>query len=305
MHPERFARLSLLVLLVCAVSTAGAVDITACGQNVPNGEIGDLVGSLDCTGTVGHCADTPELECTTDDTCFDAGDNAGCITYAVRMGTKSTLRMHGFSIVGGPFGGNNLQRIDYGVLCRGRNCVVEGGGGTLETFGHAGIWHWGGGSITVSAITFQDLGRAVTASFLGRKMIISDLTAHGGGIMSSGNVVATNVNLIHVPLPSPCESAPAIYGRKVTGSNVTATYVQAARGIDVVGLTVDASPSCSDGVYVQKGRVRLTDSSITGAPRFDIVSRTRPQLVNTVCGTSGRIRGDLPTDETWGVCAND
>ena len=88
---------------------------------------------------------------------------------------------------------------------------------------------------------------------------------------------------------------------------MTATHVLAERGIDLADLTVDGTPGCSDGVIVQRGPVRLTDSSITGAPRFDLVTRTRPQLVNTACGTSRRLGRDgvTPEDTTWGVCGSD
>jgi hypothetical protein len=81
----------------------------------------------------------------------------------------------------------------------------------------------------------------------------------------------------------------------------------ADRGLDVVGLTVDGSPGCSDGVIVSRGPLRLTDSSVTGSPRFDLVSKNRPRLVNTTCGTSRRIGagGVVLETESWGVCAGD
>jgi hypothetical protein len=85
---------------------------------------------LSYRGTVGHCVDAPAVACASDQDCAAAGALAsGCLTYAVRLGTKSTLRLNGFSIVGG-VSGSPTGRIAYGVVCRGRNCTVEGGGGS-------------------------------------------------------------------------------------------------------------------------------------------------------------------------------
>ena len=201
-----------VAVLLITVARAAAIDITACGQNVPDGEVGDLVASLDCTGVGGHCVDDPDVACTADQDVYDAVAS-GCLTWGVRLGSRATLRL---------------------------------------------------------------------------------------------NVFVENVNLVHEPTVG-CESYPLLSGRKLRGSNVTATHVLAERGIDLAGLTVDGSPGCSDGVTVLRGRVRLTDSSITGAPRFDLVTKTRPQLVNTTCGTSRRIgRGGITLeDTTWGVCGSD
>jgi len=296
----------LISVFFISIRTAAAVDITACGQFVPDGDEGDLVASLDCTGSSSHCIDAPETACTTDADCAAAGAlGAGCYRYAVRLGNRSTLRLNGFSIVG-QVGGSPADRPFSGVICRGKNCVVDGGGGSIEQFQNNGIWHFGHGKLTVSNISFDEAGTAVVTAYFSKKLFVNDVTVHGGLGISARDIYGSNVNLIHEPLPF-CESSPALYGRKIRGSNLTATSVSAEKRLEVTGLTVDGSPGCGDGVVVQSGLVVLTDSSITGAPRFDLVSRTRPRLVNTTCGSSRRIGpGNVVLEtETWGVCAGD
>src|SRR4029453_16181872 len=92
---------ALIGVFFVSVGTAVAIDITACGQFVPDGGEGDRVASLDCTGSSGHCIDAPGVVCTSDAGCAAAGAlSAGCSRYAVRLGNRSTLRLNGFSIVG-------------------------------------------------------------------------------------------------------------------------------------------------------------------------------------------------------------
>ena len=54
-------------------------------------------------------------------------------------------------------------------------------------------------------------------------------------------------------------------------------------------------------------RALLTDSTLTGndaaGEGVDLRATSRPVLVNTTCGRSGRIPSD--TGESWGVCTGD
>lgn len=298
---------ALAVLLIAVARPATAIDITACGQNVPDGEVGDLVASLDCTDVGGQCVDDPDTACTRDQDCTSSAKTSLCYTWGVRLGSRASLRLNGFSIVGGaPGSPSGWPRV--GVLCRGSDCAVDGGGGSIERTSQAGVWHFGRGSMTVDDVVFREAGIAVLSSYIAKRLFVNDVTVHGGvGIAAGGvDVFLENVNLVHQVLPL-CESAPLLSGRRLRGSNVTATYVLAERGINLTGLTVDASPGCSDGVIVQRGPIRLTDSSITGAPHVDLASKGRPHLVNTTCGTSRRLgRGGVVLEDTpWGVCAGD
>ena len=161
---------ALAVLLITVARPAAAIDVTACGQNVPDGEVGDLVASLDCTGVGGHCVDDPDAGCTHDEDCTSSVKSSLCYTWGVRVGSRATLRLNGFSIVGGaPASPNSWPKV--GVLCRGTDCTVDGGGGSIERTTQAGVWHFGRNSMReaqlLGPLVQQEHGRALCIEHLG------------------------------------------------------------------------------------------------------------------------------------------
>jgi len=148
----------------------------------------------------------------------------------------------------------------------------------------------------------------------------------GTGIYSNGNLSATDVTAE--------DNAVGLYGVQMRLQNVTATANTShginafggVKGSDVTvtdngdtGLSLDfrgnvvitrltATGNGWAGVICDFGRVKLTDSTVTGnefpdqfePPLLDIFSAKRPKLVNTTCDHSLG-----PTDSTWGVCSGD
>src|SRR5262245_61121520 len=98
-----------VAIVLSLVRTAGAVDITACDQEVPAGEVGVLTTDLDC------------------------GWPAPPGSYGVEIGKSATLDLQGHTIRG----------AQWAVYCpeRGRCSVTSttGGKGAL-TGAEAGIW---------------------------------------------------------------------------------------------------------------------------------------------------------------------
>jgi len=95
---EVFMKPALLwtMLLVPFIAyPARAIDITACGQVVPDGQIGVLQTDLDCGGTYNTCFADAALACAADPACTDTG----CGGVMLRNG--ATLEMNGHTVANG------------------------------------------------------------------------------------------------------------------------------------------------------------------------------------------------------------
>jgi hypothetical protein len=189
--------------------------------------------------------------------------------------------------------------------CSAKNCTVKNG--TLTNTAEAG-----GGAISAhkrGCVTATDL-------------TISRMTV---GIEAIGNVIATRVSIqtshagiwlakkvvvddVDVTLPGGDQQVECVGARQsggsVEGSNLTVTGcrhgVYGTIRVELTGLTVTHSYI---GVF-SGDKLALTDSSVTGSTAYDLYSKKRPVLVNTTCGTSGRV-WNKPGIPTWGVCADD
>ncbi len=97
---------SLMVIagLLVIGSAARAVDITECGQVIPQGQVGNLVADLDCT-------DTSKYE-----------------SSAITLRPRATLNLNSFSLIG-----PNTPEFVPGVDCHPSPCEVNGPG-TIEGF---------------------------------------------------------------------------------------------------------------------------------------------------------------------------
>ena len=283
---------SLTLAALVALSAPGpgfALDITSCDSVVPKNQVGELRNDLVCTHTTGRCADQPELAC--DVGPFGIGCPSGpCINMAVVLGDRATLRLNGHEIHG----------TEMAVVCR-RGCSVEGGGGLIADAG-IGIRQWSRKRMSVSDTRFENDGWAINAAYFARRMTLRNVAVDGLGTGIYGtDVVATNVHVADLP---GCGYGGSLYADKLRGTSFSAGYVYVQGRIDVSDLTVLAD--CGNGLVSAKGRIKLTDSSITGASQADVLAFKKPSLTNTVCNRSAVIdKAGVPTGADWGVCALD
>lgn len=105
----------LLILGLAGTAYAGQeVQITACGQFVPNRATGVLVTDLDCDAEPGprRCYIDPAIECSD----FTDCPSNGCLgDYGVFLLSGSTLELNGYAIRGG----------DISVVCLRGKCTVQ------------------------------------------------------------------------------------------------------------------------------------------------------------------------------------
>ena len=97
--------LSLIAAVLLLRAADAAVDITACGQSVPDFDTGTLQADLDCVAP-GWCLGSPSTPCHTVSDC----GLAPCVVGAVRLVRQATLQMNGHSITS-----SDLTMI--GVFC--------------------------------------------------------------------------------------------------------------------------------------------------------------------------------------------
>jgi len=107
------ALLWTMLLVPFIAYPARAIDITACGQVVPDGQIGVLQTDLDCGGTYNTCFADAALACAADPACTDTG----CGGVMLRNG--ATLEMNGHTVA------NGIVLCPYRVS---RRCSVVGPG---------------------------------------------------------------------------------------------------------------------------------------------------------------------------------
>jgi len=274
-------RLALaLVLTLSAVAPVRAVDVTTCGQVVPDGETGVLETDLDCS------ADPAEA--------------------AVTLGNCSTLDMNGHAIVA----------RNGAVSCgfeRSAGCVVRGHGVSPSGVGDVSGGSYGivGASkrVTVSDVDVHDV--AIGGIVVNERLVATNVTVvHGGA-----NGIVANKRLTAVNVVSSDNEYFGIDSPRVTGTDVTAngngySGVSCRRCV-LTGLTATGNGftdiPVGAGGGLQGVSAKLVDSTLTGnvvdgvAP-VDIDTFRRPHIVSTTCEHS-RQRGDPAS--SWGVCAAD
>ena len=124
LSPRMTSRLIAIAALACALSapSAGALDIVACGQIVPDGDSGVLQADLDCSAAPGEAAITLGKASTLDmnghaivarHIGVDCGYDVGSPTC--------TVRGHGTA----PSGVGDLSRGNYGITGAARRIIVS------------------------------------------------------------------------------------------------------------------------------------------------------------------------------------
>jgi len=266
--------------LATAPLPAFAVELTACGQSVPERERGILTTDLDCSSSTS--------------------------VYPVWLSRKATLDMAGHTIIGSPSIGT--------VRCDGP-CTIEGDGmivggqycvhATTETAGARSKLRIFG--LTVSGCEVGVLAQNTLpgTNLVARELVSTGNTGNGieAQFMKLRNVVSTDNGRYGLR----CGFG-KIVGRNVTvtgnGLAVPDSYagVHGADRINLRGATV--SDNSGAGVRSWDRTAKLKDSTATGNSTIDIYTAERPKIVNTACGTSAqRITGG--PGPPWGVCEND
>jgi hypothetical protein len=212
---------------------------------------------------------------------------------AVVLESNASLALNGHEISGVASGS--------GVHCT-RACAI-GGPGTI-TGARTAIT--GARGITLSNVALTGNEGSIDAP-LGR-LRLTDVTADSSRYGIRGKRVdVTNVQVTNA-------GGDCILGKIIRGSGVTVsgchTGIGSTRSVRLVGLSATTNQSVGLSAL---GSVELTDSTVTGnsflADPLDLVTRRLPKLVNTTCGTSGRLLrqpgGTYLIGAPWGVCADD
>ena len=268
-----------VVAIALSASSAGALDVTICGEPVPDGETGVLQADLDCSGDPAEAA--------------------------VTLGNGSTLDMNGHAIV--------ARRV--GVSCGSNfgfaSCTVRGHGVAPSGVGDVSGGDSGivGASrrVIVSDVNVHDV--AVGGIGANQNLILTNvnvLRTGWSGIVSK-KLTATNV-------VSNDNAQFGIDAERVRGTNITTTgngySGVTGRHCLVTGLVANnngvSNIHVGAGGGVQATRVTLLNSTLTGnvvdGVLVDIDTYHHPHLASTTCDHS-RQRKD--PGRSWGVCQLD
>lgn len=263
-----------VVLLAVAVavswtSVAGAVDITACHQEVPAGQVGILTTDLDC------------------------GWNTVEGSYGVELQRNATLDMQGHTISGS----------QWAVYCPGPGrCTVTSTTATPGTLtaAEAGIWT-PGSKVVVSNVHITNNTYGISNN---PKATLSNVTfVDNGFAFTTGLAVATDVTV-----SGPCYASYCIdlgKGGKLDNLVTTATgtsgnVVQTTRSVKL------RNPSMTGGggqAGILAKSIRIRGGSVTGHA-IDLAASSL-RLVDVACDRSLRFDRNGLQMGTWGLCAND
>ncbi len=261
-------------VLVMLCPEARALDITSCGQVVPDGETGILQADL-------VCPPAPP----------------GPPYFAVQLNRGATLEMNGHSITG--------QQL--GVFCFG-DCTVRGPGEITGASSNA-IGAPIGIRVDVSDLDIHDNHGIMDVA--GSKLTLANITAsHNAYGIRAASLKATNVT-INDNAGDALLVQKRLIATDVTVTNTGEGGISTLGSIRATRLVV--SGAAGVGLF-SRGRAKLMDSSVTGSGflALDLVTGRKPRLLGTsTCGHSAGLVKDpanpgmLLIGPTWGVCASD
>ena len=280
----------LVSLALLHPSLASAIDITACDQAVPRGQVGELRADLDCGG--------------------------GSFTTGVTLEGGATLRLNGHRVNGPVAHGMNVihsignrakvvgpgevHTSDFGCISTTTgNLVVEGGTGIDVHHCRTAI---AAKILAVSNVTVHDNTEyGLVASNLKAKDVVVQRSKRG--LLASGRVVIENGTVSDNDLYGVTAAARVI----IDGATITDNRL-GVRGRSVSIRDADITGNGVVGVEAVRD-IRVVGSSVVGngtAPEGAIPAGTdlysgfgRIKLKDTSCGKSGSPNGPL------GVCADD
>jgi hypothetical protein len=270
---------------VLRVPAAHALDVTACDQLVPAGQVGEVRNDLDCAGA----------------------------PSGVRLGNRATLRLNGHRL-NGPTTSEDL------VSALGRRAVIIGPGELGAAINCVIAWN-GGLVVDGRGLVIHDCATGIGAV---GPVTVENATLRDNqfGIWGAGTVTATHVSAVDNAAEG-ISSAKTLRVRDVvvTGSGEVgvsgdfasirdATIVGNQRGVIGGSLSIIHSRITDNaGIGARARRVlRVRDSTATGngaaagtvPPDVDLYSeRGLVGVTRTTCGKSAGPLGPL------GVCAND
>ena len=268
-------RTSLVISLVLLLaSLAHAVDVTSCGQEVRDGDVGVLQADLVCPT-----------------------DLVGPPYVGVQLDQDAVLQMNGHSITG--------QQL--GVFCF-RDCTIVGPGEITGATSQA----IGGGSgihVTASDLDIHDNGGI--ADVAGSRLTVTNVVARRNGYgIRAQQLRATNLSIADNTGDAILVQKRFV-GSDVTITGGGEGGVTALSGVRATRLAITGTPGV--GLF-SRGSVVLRDSSVTGSVYLglDVLTRRLPRLLGTsTCGGSARLLpdpgnpGGFVIGPSWGVCAND
>jgi len=272
----RQIRWAVVSVLLCAGPVA-AVDITTCGEAVPNYDVGILQADLDCS--------------------LDP-------VVAISLGERATLFLNGHSIIAAP--------TATAVACNVRRCKVLGPGDISG--GHVGIY--ADRNLEVRDVTLHDLAYGVYSG-VGKMIAANvTVTNAFGGLHTAGRMDAVNVNSSG-NTGSGISVIKTLRGNTITASDNGGPGVACKRfQIDgLVALNNGQIPNRQGAGLLSSRGGTLSNATLTGnqysdpflgAFAVDVLSHGRPRVSNTTCDHSvRRDKRDGHIVGPWGICASD
>jgi hypothetical protein len=283
------------LLLFLVAHPARALDITACGQVVPAGDVGVLQADLDCGGSWASCFGDAALACAQNPACTDTG----CGGFLLR--DQATLQMNGHTVA------NGVVVCPYKIS---RTCSVVGPGSVVGGYGVAAFGNLnvsGGldvhdgivginvhkGKVSLQDVTVSAVSNYAAIQIYG-KLQVTNVTSNGSGVgvFVDGTLLGTGL----------------------TTNDNDDEGVEVTKRMDVTGLTATGNgvgePDGNGGI-LSFGTVKLTDSQVTGnffhgtQPR-DLYTRHKPRLFNSTCEHSAKWLPHFGTTFiNWEVCSQD
>jgi hypothetical protein len=254
-----------------AASPAAAVDVTACGQVVPPGELGVLVSTLNCPASP---------------------------VPAIRLGEKAVLDMAASSLIldAGVIGiecSSQCTIVGFGHVGGGDVCVrVTSNGSPRAT------------RLDIDGLTVSGCDRGIDGESgkpgLHLRARNLTVTANGRGILAQ-SVRGVNVQVNNN------EGAGVVAG---SGSIRGKGFFVADNGVGLSAFAVHLEDSTvightGVGILASRATVTLRNSTVTGNA-VDVASKRPPRLRSSICERSARfVEFGEPLGPTWSVCVLD
>jgi hypothetical protein len=271
------ARAIVAVILAVACARSGyALDVTECNTLVPDGEVAILQADLNCAGAF----------------------------IAVGLGENATLDLNGHSITG-----TFYPDPPRAVECRGVRCTILSSNG-IGRIGGGDFIALRIGSFTdsVAKLRISDVELYDARAGIFGSNVIGEprkTKAHVERVVSHGHAEfgIWVAKLIARDVDTSDNGTVGVATDKLKGYNLT-TNNNGAAGIygtrvSVKGLVANGN---GDG-GVRAIRATLRDATLTGNTPYDLITKRRPRVRNTICGTSQVLGG--VGGQTWGVCSED
>src|SRR5262245_25482026 len=158
----------LILAWALTPSRAFGLDIAACGQNVPDGEIGVLQADLDCAGTQGRCVLSGE-PCTS---------SAECAPYeceaTIQVGRHSVLQLNGHTLHNTAVQCRNSEKRSTRCRILGPGTII--GDGTQRCIS-GGFWNGTRVNLVVSDVAIRGCRFGIRTDQYASSLLAINVTA--------------------------------------------------------------------------------------------------------------------------------